>query len=273
MIRAVGIHGIGNYGYFRDLGSAAAASTAMSSAWSEWLTAGLAGITTAKLHVAYYAHCLHRGTPQGADDVAILGPAAQDLLIAWVRELQPVRQIAQGPRTAQARQAADWVTRHFGLLTRLFVLTFCREVETYLSSSASARRLAAREIAAEAIDQYHPDVVIAHSLGSVVAYETLWAYPALPSVTLVTIGSPLAMPTLLNRLMPRPVNSLGQRPPPVTRWVNVADVGDLVAVPRGGLRQRFDNVEDATDVVIGSWDFHSAEGYLRCPDVGRYLYT
>jgi hypothetical protein len=271
MIRVVGIHGIGNYSYFRNLGSAPAASAAISRAWSEWLADGIAGIAAPNLHVAYYSHCLHRGTPQSVDDVAILGPVGQDLLIAWVRELQPVSQIAQGPRTAQARQAVDWVTRHFGLLTGLSILTFCREVETYLSASASPRRLAAREIVAEAISQYRPGVIIAHSLGSVVAYETLWAYPALSTVTLITIGSPLAMPTLLNRLIPQPVDSRGRRPPPVTRWVNVADCGDIVAIPRGGLGQRFDDVEDAADVVIGSWDFHSAEGYLRCPDVARYI--
>ena len=50
-------------------------------------------------------------------------------------------------------------------------------------------------------------------------------------------------------------------------------LGDIwsgwLAVPRGGLGQRFDGVEDAADVVIGTWDFHSAEGYLRCPGVAR----
>ena len=272
MIRAVGIHGIGNYGYFRDFGSAPAACAAMSRAWSEWLAGGLGDAATADVRVAYYAHRLHRGTPQGVSDVAVLTPAAQNLLVAWVRELQPVPQVAQGPRTAQARQAADWVTRHYGPLARLFVIAFCREVETYLSAPTSPRRLAVRELVADAIGQHRPEVIIAHSLGSVVAYETLWAYPDLPTAALVTIGSPLAMPSAIaDRLMPPLVKGRGRRPPSATRWVNLADRGDIVAIPRGGLGQRFDGVEDRADVIIGPWDFHSAEGYLRCPEMARCL--
>jgi hypothetical protein len=57
----------------------------------------------------------------------------------------------------------------------------------------------------------------------------------------------------------------------VARWVNLADVGDIVAIPRGGLGQRFDGVYDAADVIIGTWDFHSAEGYLRCPGVAQFV--
>jgi hypothetical protein len=33
----------------------------------------------------------------------------------------------------------------------------------------------------------------------------------------------------------------------------------------------FDGVEDAPDVVIGTWDFHTAEGYLRCADVAGFV--
>ena len=63
MIRAVGIHGIGNYGYFRDFGSAPAACAAMSRAWSEWLAGGLGDAATADVRVAYYAHPVRTGEP------------------------------------------------------------------------------------------------------------------------------------------------------------------------------------------------------------------
>ena len=45
-------------------------------------------------------------------------------------------------------------------------------------------------------------VVVAHSLGSVVAYETLCAHPEFPVRTLITLGSPLGTPALLPRLVP-----------------------------------------------------------------------
>jgi hypothetical protein len=73
-------------------------------------------------------------------------------------------------------------------------------------------------------------VVLAHSLGSVVAYETLWARPDLEVELLITLGSPLAPPDVVfDRLDPAPRNGKGRRPPGVRRWINVA--------PRASSRQ------------------------------------
>lgn len=72
------------------------------------------------------------------------------------------------------------------------------------------------------------------------------------------------------RLRPEIVANRGARPPGVARWVNLADVGDIVAIPRGGLVPHFDGVEYDADVVIGEWDFHTAKNYLACPDL-RHL--
>lgn len=73
----------------------------------------------------------------------------------------------------------------------------------------------------------------AHSLGSVVAYETLHAHPELGVNTFITLGSPLGMPSaVFDVLDPAPVEGRGQCPPGVTSWTNIADAGDLVALPR-----------------------------------------
>ena len=107
------------------------------------------GLPDAKfdLEVAFYAHHLHRGTPQGAaDDPATLEPEAQEFVVNWVESLRPA--IPQGPRTARARQTV-----------------------------------------ADAIDRHRPEVVVAHSLGSVVTYETLWAHPGPDVELLVTLGA------------------------------------------------------------------------------------
>ena len=152
MTRIAGVHGIGNYHYVADAGSPAAAAGEISADWTHALTGGLASTYPAyqghpDLRVAYYAHLLHRGTAQGDIDPAYLDADAQDLLVAWVEQLvsAPVPQIAQGPRTARARAAADWLTRHFGERTRRGVISFCREVSTYLGKES--RRQAARDTA------------------------------------------------------------------------------------------------------------------------------
>jgi len=87
------VHGIGNYRYFSREGSAEAARDAVSARWTEALRDGLTAggvspVTGADIRVAYYAHLLHRGTPQGSDDPAYLDDD-QDLLIAWVDPLAP----------------------------------------------------------------------------------------------------------------------------------------------------------------------------------------
>ncbi|GLY50793.1 serine peptidase [Lentzea sp. NBRC 102530] len=258
----LGVHGIWNYKYFRENGSEEAAAAAMAEDWAKALGRNDVG-------AAYYAHLLHRGTAMGADDdPARLEPGAQDLLVEWAELLQPGEHIPQGPRTRRARQAADWMTRKFGGAARVFAIAFCREVHTYLSTPDSPRRLAARRAVADAIMRHRPEVIVAHSLGSVVTYETLWAHQEHDVELLVTIGSPLAMPGIV---APRLVPQGGGMPPRVKRWVNVADVGDLVAIPRGGLRDHFDGVEQDVEVVVGQWDFHTAAGYLRTAEVAGLL--
>jgi hypothetical protein len=70
-----------------------------------------------------------------------------------------------------------------------------------------------------------------------VAYEALHAFPDLDVELLVTLGSPLGLPALFRKLDPEPRAGRGARPAGVKRWLNIADVGDLVAIPPklGGL--------------------------------------
>jgi len=66
-------------------------------------------------------------------------------------------------------------------------------------------------------------VIIAHSLGSVVAYEALCANPQWNVHTLVTLGSPLGIQNLIfHALTPKPENELGVCPN-VKQWFNIAD--------------------------------------------------
>ncbi len=59
--------------------------------------------------------------------------------------------------------------------------------------------------------------VLAHSLGSVAAYEALWAHPDLRVELLVTLGSPLGMPDVVfDRLDPAPKDRQGTSPPTPT---------------------------------------------------------
>ena len=77
MTTIVGVHGIGNYHYVAARGSVESATDAIGADWTTALQQGLADCGLARsawpqLRVAYYAHLLHRGIPQGRDDVTFL---------------------------------------------------------------------------------------------------------------------------------------------------------------------------------------------------------
>ena len=259
----VGVHGIGNYHYVRDVrGSVEAATDVISGTWSAALGH--------PVRVAYYAHLLHRGTAQGADSVDFLDEDAQELLVDWVDQLVPAG-VPQGPRTARARAAGDWLLHHMGDTALGAALTFVREVSTYLRHET--RRQQARDAVADVIGQQQPRIVIAHSLGTVVTYETLWQYPELEVDLLVTLGSPLAMPgVVFDRLDPKPADGQGQRPPGVAAWANLADIGDLVAIPRDGLSPHFTGVtSDNPAITIDKSAFHAVARYLAASETAEVL--
>jgi hypothetical protein len=266
--RVIGVHWVGN-----RLPSTAPTEAAhqLTRGWTSHLTGSTIPppdrLDDLDLRVAYYADTLQPSGQQGTPDAdpEHLDPLGQELLLAWVAQLGAPAEVAQGYGTMPLRQAASWVADRFGLDHRLlnwFVTRFFREVPTYLGDPA--RRAAARGRVADAIAEHAPQVVLAHSLGSVVAYETLWAHPELSVDVLVTLGSPLGMPDVVfDRLDPAPDGQRGARPPGAARWVNLADPGDLVAIPRP-LARRFAGVDLDQDDLIHAFDFHRAAGYLSC---------
>jgi len=260
--RLVGVHGIGNLQRGTPAGEAAAL---LGARWTAALRRGLGEGSDVVTDVAYYAHHLAGDTAQGAADPEHLTESEQRMLLSWADTLGAPADVAQGRLTAPARAAADWIARRFGLdnrLVRLLVTTFCREVHSYLAEPE--RRHAVRDTVASTVREYRPAVVLAHSLGSVVAYETLWAHPDLQIELLLTLGSPLALPDVVYaRLEPAPIGRTRRRPPGVRRWINIADPGDFIAIPRG-LAGWFDGVDADLTTPIGVFNFHKVTGYLSC---------
>lgn len=115
-------------------------------------------------------------------------------------------------------------------------------------------------------------VVVAHSLGTVVAYNVLMsrptAFPAIKVPLLVTLGSPLAVTAIKSRLRPHTF------PKPVGKWFNALDPDDVVALhklnnkhfPTGGTIENHDNVKNHTD------NQHSIGGYLDDEKVAKRVF-
>ncbi|MER5254503.1 hypothetical protein [Streptomyces sp. NPDC002855] len=227
--------------------------------------------------VAYYADLLQRPGRQGGGDLDSLDEYELALVEEWLRETGIPDAVGAGRVTAPLRQALGWVANRHGLgrpLVEWFIATFFREVAAYLRHEGGAVRTAARTRVVDAITIHKPRVVIAHSLGSVVAYEALWATPALSVDLLVTLGSPLALPhAVFQRLQPPPEAGRGSKPPGVRRWINLADPGDLVALPPGGLERQFDGVDRnrPKSQPIHAFDFHKVVNYLATAELHALL--
>ncbi|MEU0932949.1 serine peptidase [Embleya sp. NPDC005971] len=275
----VGVHGIWN---FRRGETPERAADSLSGVWSASVATALrrAGSTAPapRVRVAYYADLLRRRGRQGGDDgLDDLDPFEAEFAGHWLDEFDLPVGVAAGESTIEVRQAVETLARMRVLgppATKWFVAGLCREVPAYLRNPDSPGRAAARARVVDALEATGARVVVAHSLGSVVAYEALWARPDLSIDLLVTLGSPLALPhAVLPRLRPAPVDGRGARPPGVAKWVNFADPGDIVAVPRGGVGHTFDGVDIDEHTIIGAFDFHLAKNYLAHRRLGEILTT
>lgn len=262
-MRLLGVHGIGNHRTGEDPATAAAH---LSGIWSKALQLD----RPITMEVVYYAHLLRDGSQGEATTLDDLDPLATELALAWIREFAPPEGVDAGYGTALLRQYLGWLVQFKGLggpLAEWFVTRFFDEVATYLATQDAPKRLAVREWVGDAIERVRPDVVVAHSLGTVVTFEALWQRPDVHVPLLVTLGSPLALPRAVrDRLLPP-----RERPPAVQRWVNLADPGDLVAIPEGGVSKDFTGVDMDRHTLAGAFDFHRATGYLRARKVTAVL--
>lgn len=133
-------------------------------------------------------------------------------------------------------------------------------------------------------------LIIGHSMGSVVAYDTLWDLTHIEKnperVDLfLTIGSPLGMRFTQQRLRGVHERKTARYPHDIRRWVNIAAQGDLTALDPT-LRDDFGDmirlglIESITDVNGGVYNYfrneqglnvHRSYGYLVNPRVGKVI--
>lgn len=149
-------------------------------------------------------------------------------------------------------------------ITRQVVKRFLRDVNDYFY--VPARRQVMCESLQSRLDAGGgPFVVIAHSQGSMIAYDVLSRMPAGSIDLLVTIGSPLGITEVQDQLK----RLLGTKkltvPAAVKRWVNVADPLDPVCLDKGLANDYGAAIED--HLLFNPESPHSGTGYLKLPPV------
>lgn len=224
----------------------------------------------ADVRAAYYSHLLTERGRQGGEE---LGEDAREILAALLEPWFPSEAGAQGYGTWPLRTAIAKLAKHHRLSekrTTWFLERFVSEVAAFFRTEGSFNpKSSVIDTVAETLRG--ATIVIAHSLGSIVVYETLWRYHINIPI-LVTVGSPLAIPKVIHpQLTPAPVNGLGAKPPGVERWINFADHGDIVAVPPKGIGRAFTGVNEDIHGHIAPFDFHRITNYLKCSTMGKIL--
>nr|WTA71391.1 hypothetical protein OHB51_35985 [Micromonospora sp. NBC_00855] len=153
----------------------------------------------------------------------------------------------------------------FNLATR-FVVGALGQVTKYFTDPG------VREFAQQQVLQHigpETRLIVAHSLGSVVAYEALHRIDH--PVALLTAGSPLGLQSIIYpRLNPSPA----QVPSTITRWDNLADRDDIIAttLDLAPLFQRSSSgISPTRTVVDNGAEPHSALNYLSKEHSGKVI--
>jgi hypothetical protein len=261
----------------------------------DWVPALLDGIEFAggagllrpeDVSCAFYGDVFRRpGRPLGDDDVASLGSedvcggAEAELLEAWWREAAEVDPgvVPPGARTlgpvtgVQAALAALASSRFLAGTTERFLIFWLQQVRAYFTKPELREEIQRRFAGVIGPDT---QVVVAHSLGSVVAYEALCANPGWNVRGLVTLGSPLAIRNIIfDRLRPAPQRLAGSWramwPPRLTSWTNIADRADFVALVKR-LRPVFGDAVADVEIDNGT-RMHEVARYLTAAETGSAI--
>ena len=155
-----------------------------------------------------------------------------------------------------------------------------------------AIRKALRERLTKAVlrawDERQRIMVIGHSMGSIIAYDTLREIGRerrdIVIDHLVTLGSPLGLPNVKFRIWQE--NDLVRTPSIVRKWTNLAERRDIIAFDThlsGDYRANDLGVEVHDDLVCNDTvperdsddpariNYHSGVGYLRAPEMSRII--
>lgn len=269
-------------------------SVALKQDWIEAWQRGLAKsglsipIPEHDIRFPYYGDTLYDLVTGAADpaDVIIRGGASASELAFQQSVIEEIQR-ATGITDAQVDEALGAEVRERGPLNWEWVQAILKAIDRHVpGGSGKAIALATNDVyqylrnpgVRDTIDtgvraamDDRPTVVVAHSLGTVVAYNLLrrdgpilhWNVPLL-----VTLGSPLAVTAIRKGVSPI------EYPACVGHWCNAMDERDVVALYP--LDDAHFNVTPAIDnlrkVNNHTTDRHGIDGYLDDPMVARRIY-
>lgn len=187
-------------------------------------------------------------------------------------------------------------TLNYGFITDFILEKFFKDLNTYYieeckdeyDQTCKAKYLIRKRII-EILNKYegYEILIIAHSMGSIVAFDVLtFLLPESNIHTLVTIGSPLGLPVVVSKIAtehkkhPNGHKYMATPPGVTNNWFNLADINDKVA-----LNYKLNDDFSPNEKGVSPFDFlvvndyainkqknpHKSFGYLRTPEMSKIL--
>ncbi len=210
-----------------------------------------------------------------------------------------------GPTEQDMRDAHSWniwlsrfvltLGDHIPLLIRMLpkeVRSTAQEIDRYFNNTHGVARKIRdllKQTLRPMLEQQDEVLLIGHSLGSVIAYDTLWELSHREGlkgkVDFLTLGSPMGMHYIRRRLLGMKGKRRRSYPDLIRHWINVAAEGDVAALNEnlnGCFHPMLELglVESIEDHCRGIYNFfrsdaglncHRSYGYMVNPAVGSII--
>lgn len=293
----IGVHGLGNKPPARTL----------QSWWKISIREGLKRIGIRKLdfefELFYWARYLHprpldrrirdRKDPLYLEDPYT--PAKKDVRVEKPGELRQIILDYVHEQLEKIFLNEDY-SINYTAITDFIIHNFFSDLASYYSdhcvlqdrTDCRAKEVICQDLAAALRKHRRKKIMlIAHSMGSIIAYDVFTRYaPGVPVHTFVTVGSPLGLPIVKSKIFserekgPSAQPSIKTPESVTSGWYNLADLKDKIAV-NYMLADDFDknsvNVGPEDIIVANDYEFmgeknpHKSYGYLRTPEMAEIV--
>ncbi len=183
-----------------------------------------------------------------------------------------------------------WLARTFGDAE---ILARVKDTARYFQNTGNVGtrvRAVVKRVLTPLVEQGGEVMLVGHSLGSVIAYDTLWELSRLDHDSwhcplFLTLGSPLGMFYIQHRLLGHGEPGARRYPDNIGRWINITAAGDVIATDRHldndfkgmrkyGLLDRIEDVDAALHSCYGTAEgpnAHRCFGYFFHPLVAKLI--
>lgn len=192
----------------------------------------------------------------------------------------------------------DDLSLNFSFIGDFVLKHYFKELELYYSDTDSLKKGSQVNVRGEVRERLHKVLkkhkkdrimLIAHSMGSIVAYDVLtFLATDVPIHSFITIGAPLGSPLVISKiadehhLHQETIKTLHTPPGIYGQWINLADITDKVAFnyKLGDHYMQNNHQVSPQDILVennyiidGKPNPHKSFGYLRVPELSEKVYA